>query len=70
MYLFKAKCPACGRVLNLGIDTSCGISQEASAECECGGVPVFAVEQEPQVGLGSFKYWERPPKDERPPSVA
>ncbi len=55
----KAICPECGKKMMVYVDTSCGVPEEAGAECACGVITVFRGKWEPHIWLGNIKRMER-----------
>jgi hypothetical protein len=53
-----AKCPNCGRELEVFIDASSGSPDEAGTECDCGAIPVWKVISWYEFDLGDFSHDE------------
>jgi hypothetical protein len=53
-------CPACGKPINVYIDSSYGVPAEAVVICYgCNTLTTFAVEWEPHIWLGKVKNTEK-----------
>lgn len=61
MIVIQKDCPQCGRVLDIHIDTSEGPPGEAGTECDCGAIPVWAVDWAYEVWLDKYLHDERQP---------
>jgi hypothetical protein len=53
-----AKCPNCGRELEVWIDTSNGPPDEVGTECDCGAIPVWRLVWWYDFDLGDFSHDE------------